>query len=285
MIVAFSRSSSPMRPISLESENATSGPSSAARISCARCSNSSLIGEKTEEIATERMPAAAMASAWRFSSSGSELRDHPTVELVAAVGEEGAGVHGADEVGGPVGERREGRGGGEAEPDRCGRGESPRLDERVDEVGGADHHAVDVGTREVALLAEPGEGRDDAGRDVLARGAFHGRGDRAAVHEDGVGVRAADVDADAHGVPSGWCGCRVVRGGGGGAWVRVGVVRGSCWGGPTVPSPDQVAAARSAGVAAGWGDPSAGLGATARSRVPEPEPLPLRSRCPAARSG
>jgi hypothetical protein len=69
-IVAFSRSSRPIRPISWESEIGTPG-SSAARISAARSSNSMFTGEKTEETATERMPRARMSSAVRRSSSGS----------------------------------------------------------------------------------------------------------------------------------------------------------------------------------------------------------------------
>ena len=71
MIVAFSRSSRPTRPISCDSEIGTSGPSSSATISAARCSNSVLTGEKTELIATERTPCAAMSAQWRRSSSGS----------------------------------------------------------------------------------------------------------------------------------------------------------------------------------------------------------------------
>lgn len=70
-MVAFSLASKPIRPISWESDRWTPSPSSAPRISAARCSNSPLTGEKTEEIATERSPRAAMSAATRFNSSGS----------------------------------------------------------------------------------------------------------------------------------------------------------------------------------------------------------------------
>ena len=70
IIVAFSRSSKPIRPISWDSEIATSG-SCAAMISAARVSNSALTGEKTEVIATLRTPAAPMSSAALRSSLSS----------------------------------------------------------------------------------------------------------------------------------------------------------------------------------------------------------------------
>ncbi len=71
MIVAFSRSSRPTRPISCESDTGTSGPSTSASTSAARTSNSVLTGENTDEMATERTPFAAMSAAWRRSSSSS----------------------------------------------------------------------------------------------------------------------------------------------------------------------------------------------------------------------
>ncbi len=70
MIVAFSRSSRPIRPISCESEIAAPGSSSAIT-AAASCSASALTGEKTDEIATVEMPFAAKSAAARRSSSGS----------------------------------------------------------------------------------------------------------------------------------------------------------------------------------------------------------------------
>ena len=70
--VAFSRSSSPMRPSSCDSVTAASGHSS-RRIAAARVSHSALSGEKTAAIATDVMPAARMrraASRMPASSSG-----------------------------------------------------------------------------------------------------------------------------------------------------------------------------------------------------------------------
>ncbi len=71
MMVAFSRSSRPMRPISCESEMATSGPSSAASTAAASTSNSLFTGANTLEIATDRSPRRAMSAACRLSSSWS----------------------------------------------------------------------------------------------------------------------------------------------------------------------------------------------------------------------
>ena len=70
MIVAFSRSSRPIRPISCESEIAAPGSSSAIT-AAASCSASALTGEKTDEIATVEIPFAAKSAAARRSSSGS----------------------------------------------------------------------------------------------------------------------------------------------------------------------------------------------------------------------
>ena len=85
MIVAFSRSSRPIRPISCEREIAAPG-SSCAITAAASCSASAFTGEKTDEIATVRIPFAAKSAAARFSSFG-RPRDPASVELVAAVAE------------------------------------------------------------------------------------------------------------------------------------------------------------------------------------------------------
>ena len=68
MIAAFSRSRRPMRPISLESVIWAPGMAS-AKSSPARFSKSPLTGEKTEVMAIERMPLAAMSLAIPFNSS------------------------------------------------------------------------------------------------------------------------------------------------------------------------------------------------------------------------
>ena len=69
-IVAFSRSSSPMRPTSCERLTAASG-SVSRTIAAASCSNSALTGLNTLEIATLAIPFAATSSATRRISSRS----------------------------------------------------------------------------------------------------------------------------------------------------------------------------------------------------------------------
>ena len=68
MIVAFSRSSRPMRPISCDSEMRSAGQLLGDHGAASR-SASAFTGEKTDEIATVRIPFAAKSAAARFSSS------------------------------------------------------------------------------------------------------------------------------------------------------------------------------------------------------------------------
>ena len=70
MIAAFSRSSRPMRPISLDSVMCAPG-SALAKISPACFSNSAVTGEKTEVMAMELMPLAPMSAAMPSSSASS----------------------------------------------------------------------------------------------------------------------------------------------------------------------------------------------------------------------
>ena len=70
MIVAFSRSSRPIRPISWERLIIVPG-SSADTISAACCSSSLFTGEKTDETATDRMPRSPISAAKRCNSFGS----------------------------------------------------------------------------------------------------------------------------------------------------------------------------------------------------------------------
>ncbi len=127
-----------------------------------------------------------------------ERGDDPSVELVAAVREVARAAHRRDELLGPVDERRQRGRGGKREPHgRRGR-EPPGLDERVDEVRRADHHPVDVGRVERVLPVELRERADDAARHVLRGRGLDADDDAVAVHEHGVRVGAADVDADPH---------------------------------------------------------------------------------------
>ena len=86
MIAAFSRSSSPMRPIWLDSVMCAAG-SALRKIAPARCSTASLTGENTDVIAMVSMPFACDVARDAEQFLLVERRDRPAVEFVAAVRE------------------------------------------------------------------------------------------------------------------------------------------------------------------------------------------------------
>jgi hypothetical protein len=59
-----------------------------------------------------------------------------------------------------------------------------------------DHHGLDAGDRDAGRLDERVNRRRDPARDVRRRRRLRLGEDVAAVDEDGVRVRAADIDAD-----------------------------------------------------------------------------------------
>ena len=198
MIVAFSRSSRPIRPISCESEIAASG-SSCAITAAASCSASALTGEKTDEIATVRIPFAAKSAAARSQLVRLERGDPAPVELVAAV----ADAHvAAERVAQRVGQSTIGGSASVAG--------SPSLITPVGASRCASTTAfvkcvvpiITTCTRDTATpdgLDERADRRRDPTGHVRRRRRLRLGEHIAAVDEDGVGVRAADVDADAHG--------------------------------------------------------------------------------------
>jgi len=76
-------------------------------------------------------------------------------------------------------------------------GQAAPLHHGVDEVRGADHHAVDLPAGQHAGRAQAFQGVQDAGRDVLAGRRLDGAHHLAFFDQDSVGVGAAHVDADA----------------------------------------------------------------------------------------
>ena len=85
------------------------GPVRSRRSPLRAASNSALTGEKTDEIATERMPVAAMSSGDPADLAGVERRDLAAVELVAAMAQIGDGRPIALTSVGPVDHRRQRR--------------------------------------------------------------------------------------------------------------------------------------------------------------------------------
>ena len=158
-----------------------------------------MTGENTDEIATERIPFAAKSAAARFSSSGVDRGDLAAVELVAAV------ARGARR-------RRARRAAHVGQSTIGGSASVAGSPSRITPVGASRRASTtafvkcvvpiitactrDTATPEDSTSAPIAD--DDALRHVRRRRRLRLGEHVAAVDEDGVGVRAADVDADAH---------------------------------------------------------------------------------------
>ena len=157
-----------------------------------------LLGERRAEDAAHRHRVEAAGEAVEEAADRVDVqrRDRVAVDEVAAPGEQGAREHGVAQVGGPARERREVARRGGAEADDRDAAQVAAAHDRVGGVGGAEHHPGDLRPQVADLGEHGGEGGADAPGDVegggLLRPGDHGA---VAVEHDGVGVRAADVDA------------------------------------------------------------------------------------------
>ena len=173
----------------------TAATSSAARLSWLGSS-----GEKIEEMPIAFSPAAFISSAALVTAvSSSGMKGLPSYSWPPST------IHTPPltrlgEIVRPVAERRQRGRGRHAEPERRDLGQMAALDHGIDEMRGADHHAVDALRLPSSTARRCGEAFqriEDAGRDVLAGRRLHGAHHLAVLDQDGVGVGAADVDADA----------------------------------------------------------------------------------------
>ena len=119
----------------------------------------------------------------------------PPVELVAAVSHVAAAADGVLQLLRPVAEGRQEGGGGEAQTQHGGLGQPPLLQQGVGEVGSTQHYRRRLHV--AACIAHDGSDcRFDTGGHVGAGGDF-GLGQKFfLLHENGVGIRAANVYAN-----------------------------------------------------------------------------------------
>ena len=197
MIVAFSRSSRPIRPISCESEIAASGSS------CVDHGRSLLLGLGVD--GREDRRDRDRADPLRGEVGGGSLQlvrldrgDPAPVELVAAVADAHVAAERVAQRSRPPDHRRQRLRRRQPEPDHPGRSQPPRLDDRVREVRRPDHHRLHARHGDTRGLDERADRRRDPAGHVRRRRRLRLGEHVAAVDEDGVGVRAADVDADSH---------------------------------------------------------------------------------------
>ena len=122
-------------------------------------------------------------------------RNLPPVELVASVGHVAAAADGVLKRIRPIAEGGQEGGGGEAQTQHGGLGQPPLLQQGVGEVGRAQHHRRRL--RVTACIAHDGpDRRFDAGGYVGAGGDF-GLGQKFfSLHDNGVGIGAANVYAN-----------------------------------------------------------------------------------------
>ena len=70
------------------------------------------------------------------------------------------------------------------------------LDDGVDEMRRADHDAVDRAPRDFGMAGQLGQRRHDAGGDIRRRRGLDRMHDVPVFEQHGIGVGAADIDAD-----------------------------------------------------------------------------------------
>ena len=86
------------------------------------------------------------------------------------------------------------------QPDNANRQQGLALDHRVRELGGADHHAVDIGAVGICVRDGLRDGRNDAGVDIRRCRCLAPAKDTGFAKHHRVGVGAADIDAYFHGI-------------------------------------------------------------------------------------
>ena len=198
---AFSRSSRPMRPRSDEQVMTASGitaaTSSAARLLVAG------IERREDRRDADRLQARRLHLLGGLGHRRLvERHEGPAVIFVAAFDHPDAATHQRREILRPVAERRQRGRGRHAEPERRDLGEVTALDHGIDEMRGADHHAVDF----FACRPHPSARRStprlfsDSRMPVVTSslvGALTAPHHLAVFDQDGVGIGAAHVDANA----------------------------------------------------------------------------------------
>ena len=193
---AFSRSSRPMRPRSEEQVMAASG--NHGRDQFGRAPLVAGIERREDRRDGDRLQPRRLHLLGGLGDRRLvERHEGPAVVFVTAFDHPHAAAHQFGEILRPVAERRQRGRGRHAEPERRDLGEVPALDHGIDEVRGADHHAVDALALEHTRRSEAFDRIEDAGGDILAGRRLHGAHHFAVLDQDGVGVGAAHVNANA----------------------------------------------------------------------------------------
>jgi hypothetical protein len=124
-----------------------------------------------------------------------ERHDRTSIVVMAAFDLPDAALGERRHVGGPVAEGRQRRADRPADAHRGDPGQLTALHHRVDEMGGPDHHSVDV-ARAVRMGAQSRERVEDAGSDIFRGRRLDGAAYRPAIDQDGVRVGSPDIDSD-----------------------------------------------------------------------------------------
>ena len=124
--------------------------------------------------------------------------DHLAIEFVAAAQHVGVPAQCRSEIGRPVDERRQALGCRQADADRRDLEQPLPLDHGIGEMRRADRHRFDAARIDVGVGEDLPKDVDDAGAHVRGRRRLAGAEHPLFVHQDGVGISAADVDSHAH---------------------------------------------------------------------------------------
>jgi hypothetical protein len=127
-----------------------------------------------------------------------ERGNRAAVELIAAVDEMAHAADGLHEIERPIHKGAQRGGGGQTDAQHGGAAQVASLDHGIGKVGRAEHDGVDPIRRNLAFGQQVGQHVGNPAADIFGGGRFGPPGDGAAVHQDGIGVGAANVNADAH---------------------------------------------------------------------------------------
>ena len=127
-----------------------------------------------------------------------KIGDLAPIKLMAPMRQVRIAANHIAQVIGPIHHRRQADRRRQAQADAGGRRQVLALNHRVGEMRCANHHAVDRRPVDAGIFDHRAQGFGDALRYVGGGRRLRRTDDRRAIHQDGVGVRPADIYSDSH---------------------------------------------------------------------------------------
>ncbi len=120
------------------------------------------------------------------------------VDLIAAGQQEDIAADAVDQFGRPAGQRRQRFARGAGEPQYADAVDRLALDQRIGEMGGADHHRIDAARLRAGLIEHRADRRHHPRIDVRRGRLLGPRQNLATLHQHRIGVGPPNVDTDPH---------------------------------------------------------------------------------------